>query len=42
MKMIRVKRSASRTVDCADDRAEPHADAPLGAMALTYDEGFGR
>ena len=33
MKMIRAKRSASRAVDCADDRAEPHADASLGALS---------
>jgi transposase len=33
MKVIRAKRSASRTVDCAGNRAEPHAEAPRGALS---------
>jgi hypothetical protein len=33
MKSIRAKRSASRTVDCAGNRAEPHAEAPRGALS---------
>jgi len=33
MKIIRAKRSASHTVDCAGDRAEPHAEASRGASS---------
>src|SRR6202050_3246812 len=33
MRAIRAKRSASRSVDCTGDRAEPYAEAPRGALS---------